>query len=84
LTISFAVAASLVVGLTVVPTLASRLLAIPRSSGVQHWRLIRQFDQRLQGLTQRYGRLLQWVLGRKLAVIAATLLVLGSGSSPWP
>jgi multidrug efflux pump subunit AcrB len=47
---------------------------------VQHWRLIRQFDQRLQGLTQRYGRLLQWVLGRKLAVIAATLLVLGSGS----
>jgi multidrug efflux pump subunit AcrB len=80
LTISFAVAASLVVGLTVVPTLASRLLAIPRSSGVQHWRLIRQFDQRLQGLTQRYGRLLQWVLGRKLAVIAATLLVLGSGS----
>jgi multidrug efflux pump subunit AcrB len=80
LTISFAVAASLVVALTVVPTLASRLLAIRRSSGVKNWFLIRQFDLRLQGLSQGYGRLLQGVLRRKLAVIFTTFLVLVGSS----
>jgi multidrug efflux pump subunit AcrB len=62
LTISFAVAASLIVALTVVPTLASRLLGVPWSAAAcSQWGFIRQFDQRLQGLTaQRYGRLLQW------------------------
>jgi multidrug efflux pump subunit AcrB len=80
LTISFAVAASLIVALTVVPTLASRLLGVPWSSGVSQWGFIRQFDQRLQGLTAQYGRLLRGVLSRKVWVIAMAFLLLGGGS----
>ncbi|MBE9101985.1 efflux RND transporter permease subunit [filamentous cyanobacterium LEGE 07170] len=80
LTISFAVAASLVVALTVVPTLTSRLLLIPRSSGVGSWWVIRQFRLRLEGLTQRYTRLLAWVLRQRVLAIALTFLVMGGGS----
>lgn len=80
LTISFAVAASLIVALTVVPTLAARLLAISRTSGFRHIALIRQFDQRLKGLSRQYQRLLARVLQRRLTVIAIAILVLGSSS----
>ncbi|NEP15593.1 MAG: efflux RND transporter permease subunit [Leptolyngbya sp. SIO4C1] len=80
LTVSFAVAASLVVALTVVPALTSRLLAVRRSSGIQRVWLIRQFDQRLQGLTRRYGKMLSWVLGRRFWVIAIAFLIFGGSS----
>ncbi|MEO0538736.1 MAG: efflux RND transporter permease subunit [Cyanobacteria bacterium P01_A01_bin.123] len=80
LTVSFSIAASMVVALTVVPMLASRLLAIRQSSGVRNWGLIRQFDQRLQGITRQYGQLLGWVVARKIGVIAIAVLVLGGGS----
>ncbi|MEM9003233.1 MAG: efflux RND transporter permease subunit [Cyanobacteria bacterium P01_F01_bin.86] len=80
LTISFAVAASLVTALTVVPTLTARLLAIPRSSGIQNFWLIRQFDLRLKGLTHQYQRRLAWVLRHRLGVIAIAILVLGGSS----
>jgi multidrug efflux pump subunit AcrB len=79
LTISFAVAASLGVALTVVPALASRLLTWQQASGVGNWWLIRQFQLRLQGLTGRYQQLLAWVIRQRLGVIAiATLLLLSS------
>jgi hydrophobe/amphiphile efflux-1 (HAE1) family protein len=82
LTISFAVAASLIVALTVVPALASRLLTTPRTSGVGNWWPIRQFQARLQGLTSGYQRVLAWVIRYRVGVIAiATLLLLGS--SQW-
>ncbi len=81
LTVSFAVAASLIVALTVVPTLASRLLMVRRSSGVRNVWFIRQFDQRLQGVTWRYGQLLGWVLQRRFLVIAAIFLLLGGSSA---
>ena len=80
LTISFAVAASLVVALTVVPTLTARLLAIPVSSGIQNFWPIRQFDQRLKGLTYQYQRRLTWVLRHRLMVLAIAILVLGGSS----
>ncbi|MEL6939094.1 MAG: efflux RND transporter permease subunit [Cyanobacteria bacterium J06598_1] len=80
LTVSFAVGASLIVALTVVPALTSRLLAIKWSSGVEKIWLIRQFDQRLQGLTQQYGRWLGWVLQRRIAVIAIAFLLFGGSS----
>lgn len=82
LTVSFAVAASLVVALTVVPALAARLLALRGSSGIKRVWLIRQFDQRLQGLTRRYSQLLGWVLARRIGVIALAFLLFG-GSSLW-
>lgn len=80
LTISFAVAASLVVALTVVPTLTARLLAIPVSSGIQNFWPIRQFDRRLKGLTYQYQRRLAWVLRHRLRVLAIAILVLGGSS----
>lgn len=80
LTVSFAVAASLIVALTVVPTLTSRLLAVRRTSGVSRLWAIRQFDQRLQGLTRRYEQVLGWVMQRRILVIVVIFLVLGGGS----
>ncbi len=80
LTISFAVAASLVVALTVVPMLASRLLAIRRSSGLQRFWLLRQFNRRFVALTRRYRQVLAGVLRYRLAAIAIAVVVLGGGS----
>ncbi len=80
LTVSFAVGASLIVGLTVVPVLTSRLLAVRRSSGLEKFWLIRQFDLRLQGLTGQYGRLLGWVLQRRILAIATAFLLFGGSS----
>ncbi len=80
LTVSFAVAASLIVGLTVVPALTSRLLAVRQSSGIEKFWAIRQFDQRLQGVTYRYGQALGWVLQHRIGVIVAVFLLLGGSS----
>ncbi|MEM6434345.1 MAG: efflux RND transporter permease subunit, partial [Cyanobacteria bacterium P01_D01_bin.115] len=80
LTISFAVAASLLIALTIVPTLAARLLALPGSSGLQTVPMMRQFDQRLQGLTRQYQRLLGRVLRRRLWAIAIAFLLFGGSS----
>ena len=80
LTVSFAVGASLIVALTVVPVLTSRLLAVRWSSGFSSFWLIRQFDLRLQGLTQQYGRLLGWVLQRRILIVAIAFLLFGGSS----
>ncbi|MEL7142201.1 MAG: efflux RND transporter permease subunit [Cyanobacteria bacterium J06573_11] len=80
LTVSFAVGASLIVALTVVPMLTSRLLAVNRSSGISSFWLIRQFDLRLQGLTQQYGKVLNWVLHRRVLVVAIAFLIFGGSS----
>ena len=80
LTVSFAVGASLIVALTVVPALTSRLLAVRGSSGVANVWLIRQFDSRLQGLTRQYGKLLGWVLKHRVIVVAIALILFGGSS----
>lgn len=80
LTISFAVAASLIVALTVIPAMASRLLALPTQSGLQQFWLIQQFDQRLKGLTRQYQRLLSYVLRRRIWVLAIAFLIFGGSS----
>ncbi len=80
LTVSFAVAASLVVALTVVPALTARLLAVHQSSGINKFWLIQQFDRQLQGATRRYSQWLGWVLQRRILVIAIAFLMLGGGS----
>ncbi|HEY9762556.1 MAG TPA: efflux RND transporter permease subunit [Trichocoleus sp.] len=82
LTISFSVAASLVVALTVVPALAARLLMLPNKASLRNMGLFRWFSQRLEGVTQRYARTLAWILQRRLWVVAIAILCLG-GSSIW-
>jgi multidrug efflux pump subunit AcrB len=80
LTISFAVAASLVVAVTVVPMLSSQLFAIPWSSRISEFWLLRQFNHRFEDATRVYGRLLSQVVQRRLIVVTAALLILGGSS----
>ncbi|BAY35787.1 acriflavin resistance protein [Nostoc sp. NIES-2111] len=81
LTISFAVAASLLVAVTIVPMLCSRLLAIPWSSRVSEFWLLRQFNHRFEDVTILYGRLLRQVLRYRLIIIAVALVILGGGTA---
>ncbi|MBW4476976.1 MAG: efflux RND transporter permease subunit [Tolypothrix brevis GSE-NOS-MK-07-07A] len=80
LTIAFAVAASLVVAVTVVPMLTSRLLAIRWSSGVSKFWLLKQFNRRFEDATRGYGSFLRKILRFRLVVVTAALLILGGGS----
>ena len=82
LTVSFAVATSVLVALTVVPMLSSRLLAIRRSSSVGRLWLLQAFNRQFTAATKGYGMMLKQVLKRRLLVISLTFLLLG-GSSLW-
>jgi multidrug efflux pump subunit AcrB len=79
LTISFSVAASILIAVTVVPMATSRLLAIRWSSGINRFWLLRQFQSRFLAAIDSYGRLLEWVLSRRLLVVGLTVLLLGGG-----
>lgn len=80
LTICFAVAASLLVALTVTPVLTSRLLAIRWSSRVTRFWLLRQFNRRFEDATHSYSRILAKVLRWRLVFVAIAFLILGGGS----
>ncbi|MEH1927693.1 efflux RND transporter permease subunit [Nostoc sp.] len=80
LTISFAVAASLVVAITVVPMLSSRLLGIPWSSRISEFWLLKQFNHRFEDATLLYGNFLTRVLRYRLLVVTVALLILGGSS----
>jgi len=79
LTISFAVAASLLLALTVVPVLASRLLAIKKSSGINKFWLLQQFNLGFQTVTVKYTWFLKKVLHFRLLIICFVFLILGGG-----
>lgn len=81
LTISFAVAASILVAATVVPMMTSRLLAIRQTSGVGRFWLLRTFNRRFEATTRGYARLLNRVLRQRLLVIGLTFLLLGGSSA---
>lgn len=80
LTISFAVAASLVVAITIVPMLSSRLLGIRWSSRISEFWLLRQFNHRFEDATRGYSNFLTKVLRYRLFVVTAALLILGGSS----
>lgn len=80
LTISFAVAASIVVAVTLVPMLASRLLAVKWSSGISRTWFLRTFNDRFDASTRGYAALLAWILSKRILIIALTLLTFGGGS----
>jgi multidrug efflux pump subunit AcrB len=80
LTVSFAVAASLVVALTIVPMLSSRLLSVKFSSGVGNWWIMRQFNLSFQGLTIVYGKVLNQVVSFRIITIILVVMILGGSS----
>ncbi|MBD2211067.1 efflux RND transporter permease subunit [Nostoc linckia FACHB-104] len=80
LTISFAVAASLVVAITVVPMLTSRLLGIRWSSRVSEFWLLRQFNHRFEDATRGYGNFLAKVVRYRFFVVITALVILGGSS----
>ncbi len=79
LTISFAVAASLLIALVVVPALASRVLPVGPPSGARFGPL-RWFHERFQAATLSYGQVLAQVVRWRLVVIVLAIALLGGGS----
>jgi multidrug efflux pump subunit AcrB len=82
LTISFAIAASILVALTVVPMLTSRLLTIPWSSGIGDFVLLKGFQTQFERATLGYQNTLAKVLDYRWFITAIAFLILG-GSSYW-
>lgn len=80
LTISFAVAASLLMALTVVPMMASRLLTVRWSSHIGDFWPLRVFSERFESAALGYGRLLARLLRFRILVIAAAVILLGGSS----
>jgi CzcA family heavy metal efflux pump len=80
LTICFAVAASLVVALTIVPMLTSRLMGISYSSGISEFGPIKHFNRSFENSTKAYGWMLSKVLGLRLIIIVCAFVILGGGT----
>ena len=80
LTIVFAVAASIVVAVTVVPAMASRLLAVKATSGVSKFWVLRTFNQKFILATGNYANLLKNVLKYRFLTVVAAILVFGGGA----
>lgn len=80
LTICFAVVASLLVAVTVVPMLSSRLLAIRWSSNIDRLWILREFNRRFEAATRGYARSLAKVVRYRVLTVAIALTVLGGGS----
>lgn len=77
LTVLFTVGASLLTALTVVPSLAARLLAVRRTSGLSRLWVIRAFGGRVERVTDRYGALLERTLRHRRWVLAGVFGALG-------
>jgi multidrug efflux pump subunit AcrB len=80
LTICFAIAASLLVAITLVPMLASRLILIPWSSRIGRLWPLAAFQERMEGATQVYGNTLDVVLRYRWLVVPLAIILLGGGS----
>ena len=80
LTISFAIAASLLLAVTVVPMLASRLLSIPRSSKIAKLNILVWFNRQFAAATNNYRRTLQRVIRYRAIAILLTFIILGGSS----
>jgi hydrophobe/amphiphile efflux-1 (HAE1) family protein len=80
LTISFAVAASILVAVTVVPMLASRLLAIRKTSGISRFWLLQAFNRRFEAATRGYTTWLERILRRRILTVVLVFVLLGGSS----
>ncbi len=82
LTITFSVAASILIAVTVVPMLASRMLAWQFSSRLSEFWFLREFNRRFDASTRGYGNFLTGILRWRLVTVAIAIIVFG-GSSLW-
>lgn len=82
LTISFAVAASILIAVTVVPMMTSRMLAWRYSSKVNQFWFFKEFNHRFEAATRAYGNLLRNIVQFRLLTILVTILFL-CGSCLW-
>ncbi|RUR84523.1 efflux RND transporter permease subunit [Chlorogloeopsis fritschii PCC 9212] len=80
LTISFSVAASILIAVTVVPMLTSRMLAWRFSSGVSDFWFLREFNNRFDAATRGYSAFLSKILRFRLLTVAIAIILLGGGS----
>lgn len=76
LTISFAIAASLLVAMSIVPMLSAQLAKIKFTSGAERWRLIRGVDRFNDALCNIYRRVTPTVIRWRFAVFGAGMLTL--------
>jgi len=79
LTISFAVLASIAVAVTVVPMMASRLLAIPWSSRLNETWFMRGFERRFAAATLGYAGFLARIIQYRLLIVIGLFVLLGGG-----
>ncbi|MBK1987991.1 efflux RND transporter permease subunit [Sphaerospermopsis aphanizomenoides BCCUSP55] len=79
LTISFSVAASILIAVTIVPMLTSRLLALPVPISLTNFWFFQEFNRRFDAATILYGRFLSGILRWRLLTIAIAIIVLGGG-----
>ncbi|MGY6530168.1 MAG: efflux RND transporter permease subunit [Cyanobacterium sp.] len=80
LTISFAIAASIVVALTIVPMLTSRLLAVPWSSNIRKFFVIRWFNKTFDKINQQYKSTLGFLVNIRWIFVIVIFLGLGGVS----
>ncbi|WP_373525845.1 efflux RND transporter permease subunit [Nostoc sp.] len=80
LTITFSVAASILIAVTVVPMFASRMLAWKFSSGLSNFWLLQKFNNRFDAATRGYGSFLTGILRWRWATVAIAIIVFGGGS----
>jgi len=76
LTISFAIAASLFVAISIVPMLSAQLAKIRFTSGAERWRMIRFVDRITDFLRNLYRRIAPTVLRWRYAVLGGGILAL--------
>ena len=80
LTVSFAIAASLIIALTVVPMLASRLLSIPKASKIEKLPVLLWFNRQFERTTSLYRAILRQTIRYRLIVIVLGFAILGGSS----
>ncbi|MDB9305987.1 efflux RND transporter permease subunit [Nodularia spumigena] len=79
-TITFSVAASIVIAVTIVPMLTSRTLAWKFSSGLSKFWLLQEFNRRFDAATNRYSRFLADILRWRFLTVAIAIILFGGGS----
>jgi multidrug efflux pump subunit AcrB len=84
LTIAFTVGAALVTALTLVPMLASRLLAIPKTSGLQRLHPGAAVNEGFERVSRFYGRMLERALDRRRLPAARRVWGAGRDDGPAP